>query len=769
MAEEKKETKNKVTKRSQNNPKAKTSTKRAPKNTVKETKKVEAKNTETNLKEVKKEVKKELKDELVKDVLKEINSEKKDAIKEVKEVSKEQVNKINDLKDDIKEEIKEVSKEVQEEPKELHDTKIKVQEVISEEAVRKEEVKPESVPVPAQPIPAQPVIEYESGYPESFFDGGVLGFIGWNLLNILLTLISLGILAPLGEILLLKWQYKHTIINGRRLTFDGGYFQLLGKMLLWILLSVITLGIYLFFVPVAWNKWVTKHLHYENNGGVVKESKFTGTTLGFIGVSICSLLLTVLSLGLLAPCAYAFAINWRISHTIIDGDELEFDGKALGIWGLCFKWLFFTIITLGIYSFWIPVSAFKWEVKHTNKRGISKKPYNPVFGVLIPLLVNLVIIGGIAFLFITGKVSYDKVLKIRQHEEKEEVKDVEYEWVNRYAKYLKYDVNDYKGVFIDFDDDKVPELVLKQEVAYCLNCDANKDIITILYIKNDKVRQSNEFDNAYLVNLYNMANKDNEWYVRKKDTYTNVLSILKDNLESFSVDTEVLKNDFDNNYFNMDEDINYESIDRDDIKDALKDLAKNYTDNKSYQLISDKEVDSKIKEYEAKQDEMAKANLTEANYKEKVDTHIKWFTAAFLGSTYGWPDIYEYKQVDVKLPNYNNGEMVYELVGLKSIEELKNKLALYVDKDKFNLFNHNDVAYGLTDYNGKVYWASLGVGDGPYLKDYSLVSSENGIAKVRLNIYNYITNSLQEYVIVTIKYQASTKSYLITDWETHLT
>ena len=166
---------------------------------------------------------------------------------------------------------------------------------------------------------------------------------------------------------------------------------------------------------------------------------------------------------------------------------------------------------------------------------------------------------------------------------------------------------------------------------------------------------------------------------------------------------------------------------------------------------------------------MAKANLTEANYKEKVDTHIKWFTAAFLGSTYGWLDIYEYKQVDVKLPNYNNGEMVYELVGLKSIEELKNKLALYVDKDKFNLFNHNDVAYGLTDYNGKVYWASLGVGDGPYLKDYSLVSSENGIAKVRLNIYNYITNSLQEYVIVTIKYQASTKSYLITDWETHLT
>ncbi len=775
MAEEKKEKKSKVTKRSQNNPKAKAtkkaSTKKAPvkKTTKKETIKPVAKSNsnkvvkkdvatvavkgvqETNLKAIKEELKKEL----TKEVIGEIKSETKDAIKEVKEVSKKQVEEINDIKDEIKasqEEVKElVSKEVVPEVKE--EVKEPSEEVKEQVAVVDNEVKPNI-----------PTFEYENGHPSSFFDGGVLGYLGWHLLGVLLTVISLGILYPLAEILILKWEYKHTVINGKRLVFDGGYFSLLGHVLLWILLSVITLGIYTFFIPVAWNKWVTKHVHYEGNVG--GQSFFTGTTLQIIGVSICSFLISVLSLGLLAPCAYAYAISWRIKHMIIDGDELEFDGKAIGIWGLCFKWLFFTIITLGIYAFWIPISALKWEVKHTNKRGISKKPYNPVLGVLVPLMICLVIDGALAFLFITGKVSYDYFAKYRfvRTEEKENTKKTETKWEDYYYKYLKDELDgDYKGVLIDFNKDNVPELVIKKEVVYCINCDANKEQLNVLYIDNKKVYESKLFDRAHLVNLYNINTKDMTWYIKEKgSTYTKADGIIKNKLDTID-DSEV-----NNSYVDMEAHINYQKLRSKELKNDLENIEDTYDDKKNYELISDNELDNKLEKLNEEKEDIKTSTLTQDNFKEKIGDHIKWFNAAFLGATYGWPSIYSYKQVDIKLPNGNQDEMVYEVEGLNSIDELKDKLALYVSKDRFNLFAHNDVAYGFTEYNGKVYWSTLGVGDGPYLKDYTLLSSIDGISKVKLNIYNYLTNQLYESVTITVEYQANTKSYLITDWESHL-
>ncbi len=776
MAEEKKdkEKKSKVTKRSQNNPKAKEAQK---KTTKKSTTKKEVKKEPVKKEVVKKEVKVEpvkeektvskkeleaykdsIKKELIDEVVSEIKSETKEAINEVKEVSKEQ-----------QEAISEMQKEEVSKPEPVKETKTEV--------APEPQVVPTPQVVPVPPVtPAQPVtnVEYETGHPESFFDGGVLGLIGWKLLGFLLSVLTFGILAPLASIFVLKWQYKHTVINGRRLVFDGNYFQLLGRMLLWILLSVITLGIYLFFIPVAWNKWVTKHVHYEGNEKT-NTSYFNGNTLQYIGISLLSFLITVLSLGLLYPCAICLNMNWRIKHTFIDGDELEFDGHALGLWGMCFKWLFFTIITLGIYLFWLPISELKWEVKHTNKRGVSKKPYNPVLAVVIPLIVALVIAGGLAFIFITGKVSYDYYSVFNRPRIKEEVDNTKTgsEWGDYYLKYFNDNGltgHNYEGVFIDLDNDKVPELILKEEIQFCINCDANKEQITILYLNNKRVVKSKVFDNAHLVILYEVDSKDDVWFVRHNiNTYTSAKSIIDNDLDSLVLDSDEKENEFEDKYIDLEVDINYGDLSFDKIKKDIANLVSDYENNNSYEKESDSEFKEKLDAYNKKKELLNSATLTNDNYVEKIGAHIKWFSAAYLGATYGWPDIYDYEEVNVKLPNGNPDEMVYELKGLNSINDLKDKLANYVDKDKFNLFPNNNVAYGLTEYNGKVYWASLGVGDGPYLKDYSLESSSNGITKVRLNISNRLTNELEKYIIVTIKYQTSTKDYLITDWEVHLT
>lgn len=247
---------------------------------------------------------------------------------------------------------------------------------------------------------------------KSQFDGGLLQLIGWKILGFFITILTLGICYPFALCLVYKWQMKHTTINGKRLVFDGKGHQLLGNWIKWLLLSIITLGIYSLWIPVQKNKWIIKHTHYEGTttSGDDNKSKFTGTTLGYIGWKILGTLIIIFSLGILTPCAVCLIYNWRIKHTVIDGDEMEFDGGSLQLFGLWIKWTLLSIITLGIYSFWIPISILKWETKHTNKKGLSK-PYSVGIALIVPItVVTLVMVltslGLIAYKFL----GHDKIV-----------------------------------------------------------------------------------------------------------------------------------------------------------------------------------------------------------------------------------------------------------------------------------------------------------------------------------------------------------------------
>jgi uncharacterized membrane protein YjgN (DUF898 family) len=99
---------------------------------------------------------------------------------------------------------------------------------------------------------------------DSYFDGGLLQLIGWNLLGALVTTLTLGICYPWAFCMVYRWEAKHTVINGQRLRFDGTGAGLFGLWIKWLLLSIITLGIYLFWVGISLKKWKTKHTHFEN-------------------------------------------------------------------------------------------------------------------------------------------------------------------------------------------------------------------------------------------------------------------------------------------------------------------------------------------------------------------------------------------------------------------------------------------------------------------------------------------------------------------------
>lgn len=98
----------------------------------------------------------------------------------------------------------------------------------------------------------------------SFFDGGLLQLIGWQILGAIVTIFTLGICTPWAICMVYGWRINHTVINGRRLRFKGTALGLFGNWIKWLLLCVITLGIYSFWLQIALEKWKVKNTEFAN-------------------------------------------------------------------------------------------------------------------------------------------------------------------------------------------------------------------------------------------------------------------------------------------------------------------------------------------------------------------------------------------------------------------------------------------------------------------------------------------------------------------------
>lgn len=99
---------------------------------------------------------------------------------------------------------------------------------------------------------------------DSYFDGGLLQLIGWSLLGIFITTITLGICYPWALCMVYGWRINHTVVEGRRLQFNGSAVGLFGNWIKWFLLTIITFGIYGFWLSIALEKWKAKNTAFAN-------------------------------------------------------------------------------------------------------------------------------------------------------------------------------------------------------------------------------------------------------------------------------------------------------------------------------------------------------------------------------------------------------------------------------------------------------------------------------------------------------------------------
>ena len=99
---------------------------------------------------------------------------------------------------------------------------------------------------------------------KSYFDGGLLQLIGWQILGALVTTLTFGICYPWAICMIYRWEAKHTVINGRRLKFNGTAMQLFGNWIKWLLLTIITFGIYGFWLNIKLIQWKTRHTEFAD-------------------------------------------------------------------------------------------------------------------------------------------------------------------------------------------------------------------------------------------------------------------------------------------------------------------------------------------------------------------------------------------------------------------------------------------------------------------------------------------------------------------------
>ncbi len=64
---------------------------------------------------------------------------------------------------------------------------------------------------------------------KSFFDGGLVGYIGLSNLGLIVTVCTLGICFPWALCMVYGWKINHTVNESRRLRFTGSAIGLFGN------------------------------------------------------------------------------------------------------------------------------------------------------------------------------------------------------------------------------------------------------------------------------------------------------------------------------------------------------------------------------------------------------------------------------------------------------------------------------------------------------------------------------------------------------------
>lgn len=167
----------------------------------------------------------------------------------------------------------------------------------------------------------------------SFFGEGSR-YVGIVIVNVVLTILTLGIYYPWAKAKIRQYLWNETELDGSRFVFHGT-----GKEMFrgFIIAYALVFMLWLFMM--------------------------IGANFGFAGLAIA---IFYLGLMILVPFALFGGWRYRVSRTSWRGIYMSFDGEFKPFLKLYFKNLLLTTITFGIYFAWMRCNIQKYLFSHTK-------------------------------------------------------------------------------------------------------------------------------------------------------------------------------------------------------------------------------------------------------------------------------------------------------------------------------------------------------------------------------------------------------------------
>lgn len=164
-------------------------------------------------------------------------------------------------------------------------------------------------------------------------DGGT--YFGILIVNLLLTIITLGLYYPWARAKNLQYLYGETEFAGGRFTFHGT-----GKeMFKGFLKAILIVGLLIFVLQAS---------QFSKNSFITA----VGFLIYFAGILV------------LIPLAIHGGLRYRMSRTSWKGIHFGYRGNLGELFGICVKGVLLSVFTLGIYSSWFHCNLRKYLESH---------------------------------------------------------------------------------------------------------------------------------------------------------------------------------------------------------------------------------------------------------------------------------------------------------------------------------------------------------------------------------------------------------------------
>jgi uncharacterized membrane protein YjgN (DUF898 family) len=219
---------------------------------------------------------------------------------------------------------------------------------------------------------------------------------GIFIVNMLLTLITLGLYYPWARAATMKYLYQETEFEGSRFTFHGtgkemfiGFIKALG----------IVLSLYLVLFLFMW----------------IGNPLFT--LLGF--------LIFFTGMSLLTPIAIHGALRYRMSRTSWRGIHFGYRGKLSELIRICIIGFLLTMVTFGIYGFWFEMKVRRYliqNIRFGNVQFSFRGDGTDWFGLnLAGYLLSIITLGIYSFWWMKDRLKF-QFSNIRIHQDDTTIK-----------------------------------------------------------------------------------------------------------------------------------------------------------------------------------------------------------------------------------------------------------------------------------------------------------------------------------------------------------